>query len=187
MIPLIPSSESPAVIAGLSPAELAEPSLPWYALQVRPRWEKLAALALGQKGYDPFLPLYTSRNRWSDRYKDVSLPLFPGYVFCRFDLSRRLPVMTTPGILSVVGGRTPVPVDSAELDAIATLVRSGLPASPWPFLKVGQRVRIERGALAGLEGILLSLKKDFRVVLSVSLLQRSVAVEIDRDWLSPTF
>jgi transcription antitermination factor NusG len=162
------------------------PGLPWYALRVRSRWEKCVSAALRQKGYDEFLPLYRRHSRWSDRVKEVALPLFPGYVFCRFDTARRLPVLITPGIVSVLGaGGMPVPVDPTELDAIQALMKSGLPAAPWPFLKVGQRVRIDYGAMEGVEGVLWAIKNDFRVVLSVSLLQRSVAVEIDRDWLLP--
>jgi len=167
-------------------AQPLPPVLPCYALHVRARWEKLVALSLEQKGYDQFLPLYLSRNRWSDRARDVALPLFPGYVFCRFPVSRRLPILTTPGVMSVVGiSNVPAPVDEADLDRIAALVRSGLPAAPWPFLTVGQRVRVDRGAFAGIEGILVAVKKHYRVVVSVSLLQRSVAVSIERDWLSP--
>jgi transcription antitermination factor NusG len=144
------------------------------------------AASLQSKGYEEFLPLYRSRNRWSDRLKDVSLPLFPGYVFCRFDPARRLRVVTTPGVVSVVGlGKAPQPVEPAELAAIQALVASGLPAIPWPYLKTGESVRIERGALEGIEGILTAVKNELRVVLSVTLLQRSVAVEIDRDFIRP--
>jgi transcription antitermination factor NusG len=158
----------------------------WFALHVRSRCEKAVSASLRSKGYEEFLPLYRSRNRWSDRVKDVDLPLFPGYVFCRFDPGRRLPILTTPGIVAIVGaGKTPEPVEPAELAAIQSLAQSGLPAIPWPYLKTGERVRIEHGALEGCEGILTAVKKELRVVLSVTLLQRSVAVEIDRDFIRP--
>ena len=161
-------------------------SAPWFALHVRSRCEKAVAASLHSKGYEEFLPLYRSRNRWSDRLKDVDLPLFPGYVFCRFEPRMRLRVLTTPGIVAVVGmGKAPQPVEPAELAAVQALSRSGLAAIPWPFLKTGEHVRIEHGALEGVEGILTAVKKEFRVVLSVTLLQRSVAVEIDRDLIRP--
>lgn len=165
---------------------LVRPDAPWFALHVRSRCEKMVSVSLRSKGYEEFLPLYRSRNRWSDRLKNVDLPLFPGYVFCRLHPSRRLPVLTTPGVVSIVGsGKIPQPVEPSELAAIQSLVKSGLPAVPWPYLETGQRVLIERGAMAGVEGILSAIKKELRVVLSVSLLQRSVAVEIDRSSIRP--
>jgi transcription antitermination factor NusG len=146
----------------------------------------MVAASLRSKGFEELLPLYRSRNRWSDRVKDVDLPLFPGYVFCRLQPSSRLPVLTTPGVVSIIGsGKTPQPVEPEELAAIQSLVRSGMPAIPWPFLKAGERVRIEHGALVGIEGILTAVKKESRVVLSVTLLQRSVAVEVDRNFIRP--
>jgi transcription antitermination factor NusG len=165
---------------------LVEHDAPWFALHVRSRSEKMVSASLRSKGYEEFLPLYRSRNHWSDRVKDVDLPLFPGYVFCRLDPSRRLPVLTTPGVVAIIGsGKIAQPVEPEELAAIQSLVKSGLPAVPWPFLKAGEHVRIEHGALEGFEGILTAVKKEFRVVLSVTLLQRSVAVEIDRSFIRP--
>lgn len=164
----------------------ADHAASWFALHVRSRCEKLVAASLRSKGFEGFLPLYRSRNRWSDRVKDVDLPLFPGYVFCRLQRSGRLPVLTTPGVVSIIGsGKTPQPVEAEELAAIQSLVRSGLPALPWPFLKTGERVRIEHGALEGVEGILTAVRKESRIVLSVTLLQRSVAVEVDRNFVRP--
>jgi transcription antitermination factor NusG len=158
----------------------------WFALQVRPRYEKKAAAALKGKGVEHFLPLCRERRRWSDRLKDVSLPLFPGYVFCRFDPFNRLPILTTTGVASIVGaGKIPEPVPDHEIAAVQAIVDSGLGAQPWPFIKVGQRVQIETGPLFGLEGILADFRGSQRLVVSVSLLQRSVAVEIDRLWVKP--
>ena len=160
--------------------------LEWFALQVRSNREKAVQLALQTRGYTEFLPLYHARNRWSDRMKDVDLPLFPGYVFGRFTFTRRLPILTIPGVVRIAGtGRNPEPVDEAQLDAIRSLVTSGLPLAPWPFLQVGDRVLIEKGSLTGIEGILVQTKSQCRVVLSVDLLQRSVGVEIERDWIRP--
>ena len=116
----------------------------------------------------------------------ITQPLFPGYVFCRFNVQERLPILVTSGVLFIVGvGKVPCPIDNSEIVALQSIVRSGLPAQPWPFLKAGQRVRIEQGSLEGIEGILLSAKSPYRLVVSVSLLQRSVAVEVDRDWVTP--
>jgi len=98
----------------------------------------------------------------------------------------RLPILTTPGVTSIVGaGKTPVPVDDEEIEAIRAILRSGLAALPWPFLCVGSRVYIERGPLAGVEGIITNMDKVYRLIVSISLLQRSVAVEIDREWARP--
>ena len=157
---------------------------PWYALQVRPRYEKVIASTLLGKGYEGFLPLYRQRSRWADRIKEVQLPLFPGYLFCRFDLNRRLPIMVTPGVMHIVGiGKTPHPIDDDEIAALQSIVISGLGAEPMSYLNVGERVRIEIGPLAGVEGILTALKGSRRLVVSVTLLQRSVSVEIDKSWV----
>jgi transcription antitermination factor NusG len=158
----------------------------WYALRIKSRHERIVASALFGKGYEVFLPLYRDRRRWSDRMKELEMPLFPGYLFCRFDVAKRLPILTTPGIVQVVGmGKTPLPVDDTEIAAIQSIVVSRLKAQPWPYLQVGQRVRIEQGPLTGLQGLLIALKKTHRLVVSVTLLQRSVAVEVDHDWASP--
>jgi transcription antitermination factor NusG len=161
-------------------------SLPWYALQVRPRFERIVASALLSKGYEGFLPLYTQRRRWSDRVKQVQLPLFPGYLFCRFDLNRRLPILITPGVMHIVGiGGTPCPVDEQEIHAVQAIVVSNLQAEPWNCFSVGQTVRIELGVLAGVEGILVGVKESRKLIVSVSLLRRSVAVQIDESWVVP--
>ena len=159
---------------------------PWYALRVQSRFGSLASATLRGKGYEEFFPLYRSRRRWSDRVKELELPLFPGYSFCRFDVSHRLPILTTPGVIGIVGiGKIPAPVDLDEIEAVRLILRSGLAAQPWPLLRVGSKVYIERGPLVGLEGIVTNTDKVFRLIVSVSLLQRSVAVEIDREWARP--
>lgn len=160
---------------------------PWFALQVRTRHESGVSNYLHGQGYESFLPLYKCRKRWSDRVKEVETPLFPGYLFCRFDPQDRLPIMKTPGVMQIVGvNRVPVPVDEGEINAIQTLVASGIPNQPWPFLQVGEKVRIESGSLSGLEGILMEFRGTQRLVLSITLLQRSVSVEIDSAFVSPT-
>lgn len=161
--------------------------LSWYAIQIQSRLGNLASATLRGKGYEEFLPLYRTRRRWSDRMKELELPLFPGYLFCRCDPTDRLmPILTTPGVIGIVGaGKTPIPVDDGEIDTVRAVLRSGLAAQPWPFLHVGAKVRIAGGPLAGIEGIIINADKTHRLVVSVSLLQRSVAVEIDRDWACP--
>jgi transcription antitermination factor NusG len=158
----------------------------WDALRVRSRHENLVASHLQARGFESLLPLYKCRRRWSDRFKEMQLPLFPGYVFCRFNQLNRLPILTVPGIVHVVGvGRTPLPIDETEMSAILTAVKSGLPSRPWPFLQIGNKVRIEYGPLSGVEGILLGFRGHQRLVLSVTLLQRSVAVQVDEAWITP--
>ena len=176
--------------SGLEAAHRATSSrqdLPWYAIQVQSRLGSVASATLRGKGYEEFLPLYRSRRRWSDSMKQLELPLFPGYLFCRFDVNDRLlPILTVPGVIGIVGaGKTPIPVDDEEIEAIRAVLRSGLAAQPWPFLQVGSKVYIERGPLTGLEGIIANVDKVYRLVVSVNLLQRSVAVEIDREWARP--
>lgn len=159
---------------------------PWFALLVRSRHESCVADYLNGQGYEWFLPLYKSRKRWSDRIKQVESPLFPGYLFCRFNQHDRLPILKTPGVIQVVGfNRVPAVVDESEISALQTLMAAGVPNHPCPFLEVGDRVRIESGPLRDLEGILMDFKGHHRLVLSVTLLQRSVAVEIDSALVSP--
>ena len=158
----------------------------WLALRVKSRCEKQVASIARSKGFEEFLPLYQSRRRWSDRYTSVELPLFPGYVFCRLDPKNRLPLLTIPGALHFVGiGKIPLPIDPDEIAAVQSAVQSGLGAEPFPFLAVGQRIRLEAGPLAGMEGILAEVRKEHRLVVSLTLLQRSVAVQIERDWARP--
>jgi len=158
----------------------------WFAIRVKPKHEKLVATIANNKGFEDFLPTYECRRRWSDRIKSVQFPLFPGYVFCRLDPQRRLPLLTIPGVLHFVGiGKMPVPIDDAEIAALQSAVRSGLSTEPWPFLETGQQVRLEEGPLAGMEGILIGTSKKDRLIVSVTLLKRSVAVAIERHWVTP--
>jgi transcription antitermination factor NusG len=161
-------------------------SLTWFALQIRSRWEGTTAGLLRSKGLETLLPTYTSKRKWSDRSKVVESPLFPGYVFCRFDVNDRLPVLITPGVISVVGrGKTPIAVEDAEMLSIQAAIQSGIHLEPWPYVEIGERVRIKDDVLNGMEGILMSFKGSHRVVISVSLLRRSVALEIDRSRVTP--
>ena len=158
----------------------------WYALRVKSRKEGQIAAQIQEQGYECLLPMYKSTRQWSDRVKEIEQPLFPGYLFCRFDFQNRRPVVTTPGILQIVGyGRTAIAVSDEEIYALQLAVSSGVAKLPWPYLEVGQRVRVIYGTLTGLEGILVNVKGNQRVVLSVALLQRSVAMEVESSWLVP--
>lgn len=159
---------------------------PWFALKVRSRNEALTGWLLAGKGYEAFVPTYVDCRKYSDRIKKVDSPLFPGYVFCRLDPQVRLPVLKTPGveyILTVDG--SPACVREDEIAAIQRITSAGGNAKPWPYLKAGHKVRVEFGAFSGLEGIFVEEKGVERLVVSVSLLQRSVSVEIDRTWIRP--
>jgi transcription antitermination factor NusG len=161
-----------------------EATLPWFGLRTKSNHEKIAATVLSGKGYEQYLPTYKARRRWSDRDVITDRPLFPGYVFCRFDPKARLPILTTPGVVSVIGfGSEPAPIDESEIEAVQAVLRSGLGAEPCPFLREGQKIRIRSGALMGVEGILTKKKNEWRMIVSIEMLQRSIAVEIDRECL----
>jgi transcription antitermination factor NusG len=158
----------------------AELGLAWYAIHTNYQHEKAVARILTQKGFDTFLPLYETAHRWKDRTKQLSLPLFPCYVFIQGGLDRRLQVLETPGVHGFVGwsGRA-APIPEEEIDAVLRMIESSLRVEPHPFLKCGDRVRVKFGPLEGVEGILVRKKNLFRLVLSVEMLQRSVAIEVD--------
>ncbi|HEV2522558.1 MAG TPA: transcription termination/antitermination NusG family protein [Candidatus Acidoferrales bacterium] len=152
---------------------------------VKANREKYATNFLESAGYKCFLPLSKLARRWSDRTKISEMPLFPGYFFCRMDPQNRLPVLMTPCVIQIVGtGRTPIPINEEEIAAIQRLVESGLSTMPWPYVQVGNVARIEEGPLRGLSGIVIKIKSGLKLVLSVNLLHRSVAVEIDSNWIS---
>jgi transcription antitermination factor NusG len=165
-----------------------DPNTSWFALRVKPNCEKVVSQSLQGKGYEEFLPVYRSRRRRCDRFKNIEVPLFPGYLFCRFNPMYRLPILTIPGMMHVVGiGATPIPISDQEIDSLKTVVDSQLRLQLWPFLQAGDAVRIEEGPLGGARGIVVDIKGTERLVVSISLLQRSVAVEIERGWLRPQF
>lgn len=144
------------------------------------------ATGLALRGYTQFLPLYRSRRRWSDRFQDVDLPLFPGYVFCQMDINQRLPVLMVPGVVRIIGlGKRPVPVDETEIGAVRKVVASGLLAQPWPFLTTGQTVTIEEGPLRSITGIVTEINGAQQLIVSITLLQRSLAVAIPRQSIRP--
>jgi transcription antitermination factor NusG len=155
-------------------------SAPWYALYTSSRHEKVVAKQLEDRKIETFLPLYRTWHRWKDRKKQLDLPLFPGYVFVQMNSGNRADLLRVPGaayLVSFLG--KPAPVADAEID----ILRRGLIGSsvlqPHPYLKAGRKVRIRSGPMAGIEGIFVRRKDSVRVVLSISLIERSVAMEID--------
>jgi transcriptional antiterminator NusG len=160
--------------------------LQWFALQVHRRSEVVTSQRLEEKGYSILVPLYTLRKPRGTRTEVRELPLFGGYAFCQFDPLKRLPILITPGVLRILGlGKVPVPIEPSEITALQSITQAGLAMRPCDYLRVGNRVRVEEGPLKGVEGILLKKKNEQRLVVSVTLLQRSVAVEFGYDDLSP--
>ena len=166
-------------VTGASPSQL-----PWYGITTRPNREKSVTTVLEAMGYEHFLPTYRVRRRWSDRVVESEVPLFPGYTFCRFDSSKKLPIVSTSGVVAVVAfGKVPSPIPEHEISALKAVLKAGLIPEPHAFLSEGRRVRVKSGSLSGLEGIVVKRKSEFRIVISVALLQRSVSVEVESDWL----
>jgi transcription antitermination factor NusG len=155
-------------------------SCAWYVLYTRHQHEKTVAQILTSKGFEILLPLYSTARRWKDRTKLLSLPLFPCYVFLRGGLNRRLDIMMTPGVHSILcTAGQPEAVPAAEIEAIRCVVEHGAPVEPHPFLKCGARVRVKCGPLTGIQGILVRKKNLYRLVISVEMLGRAAALEMD--------
>lgn len=155
-------------------------NMPWWVVYARHQHEKVVADMLASKSFEVFLPLYSSVRRWKDRQKVISMPLFPGYVFVRGDLDRRLQVLTTPGVHMILSrGDEVATVPEEEMQAVRKVVSSDLSTEPHPFLKCGERVRVKAGPLAGVEGILDRKKGCYRLVLSVDAVNKSFAVEVE--------
>ncbi|MDE3180157.1 MAG: UpxY family transcription antiterminator [Acidobacteriota bacterium] len=152
----------------------------WHALYTRHQHEKMVAELLSKKNFDVYLPLYEATHRWKDRLKKLSLPLFPSYVFVKGGLDRQLQMMMTPGVYSILAtsGRAAV-IAEEQIDAVKRMVEGPLRVEPHPFLKCGEAVRVTAGPLQGIEGILIRKKNFTRLVLSIEMLMKSVAVEID--------
>ena len=158
----------------------------WYVLKVRTRAEQRAQRALTNNGFETFLPTYIDVRRYSDRLKKVPTALFPGYLFCRLDPNHPLSIVTTVGVESIVGqGGVPEPIADSEIFVLQRVLQSGNNPVPWPYLKAGDRVRIQFGSLEGVEGTLVKTRGVDRLVLSIHLLKRSISFEIERDWVRP--
>ena len=179
--------EQPAQQKGISIVPDGTPlQVRWYATYVCSRHEKQVLSQLQERNVNCFLPLYRSVRRWKDRRKELELVLFPGYVFVRIDLKERLRVLQLPSVVRFVSfNGQPAALPDAEIEILTRGLASGIRAEPHPYLRVGQRVQIRYGPLAGAEGILLRRKDKLRVVLSIDLIMRSVAVEVDEADVEP--
>ena len=178
------SNDHPAILP--VNADQSDADLRWFALRVRPRHEKSASQFLETLGYELFCPTFTRKHTYGTRVRVFQLPLFAGYVFCRFDVTHRLPVLKAPGVVSIVGlGRTPIPIQEDEINSLRMVVSTELPVEPHPFVDVGESVEITAGPLSGIVGTVIRVKDAWRIVLSITLLRRSVLVEVDPSKLVP--
>jgi transcription antitermination factor NusG len=153
----------------------------WLAAHVKPGWETKSAHVLSENGHEGFVPLYQRKRRWSDRIKVMLVPLFPGYVFCKFNVHSRHPVIHTPGVIRFVGfGNCPIPIENSEIEALQLASNSEATCGPYPFVEVGHKIQVKNGPLAGLQGIVVRFKSRDRLVISVNQLRQSMFVELDR-------
>lgn len=165
---------------------LASPSSYWFALRVRSNFEETSYKSLCGAGLEAFLPGVKILRRWSDRVKVVNKPLFPGYVFSRFDPTQRADILRTPGVVHIINSSgVPLPIPESELNYIRTVILADLESAPHPFIRVGERMRIVHGPLVGAEGVITTANGSTALILSISLLQRSIAVKVEPDWLQP--
>jgi transcription antitermination factor NusG len=157
----------------------APPAINWFAVYTSSHHEKRVASYFDQREIQFFLPLYTARHAWKNRCEaKLELPLFPNYLFVRIDRYERVRVLEVPGVLSLVGfGRTPAPLADFEIEALRSGLGKGT-IEPHPFLVIGERVRIKRGPMTGMEGVLLRKKNNFRVVLALDVIMKCIAVEV---------
>jgi transcriptional antiterminator NusG len=168
-------------MTSLSPA-----SVRWYAVRTMPNRESAVNQMLEDKGYERLLPTYRTRVRWADRVKELERPLFPGYLFCRFDARERVPVLNTPGVIDIVRvAGHPAPVDEDQLASVRAAIESGYTCLPCPYAEIGKEIKIGFGPLAGVSGVLVEIKRTLRLVLSVSNLNLAMMVEVDADALAP--
>jgi transcription antitermination factor NusG len=168
------------------PHPTAQAEQHWYAAYTCAQHEKRVAEQLAKREVESFMPLYSSVRRWKDRRVRLTLPLFPGYVFVRLTLQDRLRVLQIPSVVRLIGfGGLPTAMPEEEVEILRSGLADQLHAEPHPLLSVGRRVRIVRGPLAGLEGILRCKKNNFRLVVSVELIQRAFAVDVDAADVQP--
>jgi len=180
----VQTTSAEAILRAASGGSAAEEN--WYALYTCPRHEKRVAQQIEQHRIACFLPIYRSVRRWKDRRKELELALFPGYVFVRIALPDRLRVLQLAGAVRFVSfNGHPVPLPNGEMESLMSGLSSGVRAEPHPYLQVGRRVQVRSGPLAGAQGILIRRKDKFRVVLSLDLIMRSVAVEVDESDIEP--
>jgi transcription antitermination factor NusG len=182
----VEASEAVVLGGAFAGTEELVPVERWYAVSVRPRYEKLVTRHLDHQGLNCFLPLYRSVRRWKDRRKELDMALFPGYVFVKLNLQDRLGVLRAPGVLRFVTFQgQPAAVSDSEIHALEASLSAGLRPQPHPYLRQGKRVRVTSGPLANTEGIMIRRKDGFRLVLSINLITRSVMLEVDESDVEP--
>jgi transcription antitermination factor NusG len=160
---------------------------PWYAILTRAGSEKFVTLQLENAGYECYLPMGRYPQRLGNRTRELEVLFMPGCLFCRMNSRDRLTVLTTPGVIQIVGvGSSLVPIHESEIAAIRRVEKSLLPTTPWPFMQAGQRAEIVDGPLKGLTGIVVESKSATKLVLSIEILERSIAVEVDEKWIRET-
>ena len=164
------------------------PAPAWYAAYTHARHEKKVAQQLLERGIEHFLPVYRSVRRWKDRQKELDLVLFPGYVFTRINFADKLRVLQLPGVVRFVSfNGQPAPVDGEDLNALRNALQQGLRAEHHPYLTVGRRVKVVRGPLSGARGILVRVKTNYRIIISIDAIMRSVSVEVHEADIEPLF
>jgi transcription antitermination factor NusG len=158
----------------------------WYAVRVKSNREWVTAEALKGKDFEVFLPTYRQHGSGRNTARAITVPLFAGYLFCRFDVGNRLPILMVPGVVHIVGyGNIPEPVDADEIARVFAVTQSHLQVTPYPYPPVGEYVRLEAGPLRGVVGVVLAHQDENKLVVSVTLLQRAIAVDVERDWIAP--
>lgn len=180
------AAEDTKTVLAVTPADGLAPR--WFAAHTRSRHEKKIAEQLASRDIEYFLPLYDAAHRWKDRVAHVQLPLFPGYIFVHVPVQQRLRVLEIAGVAGLVtfNGK-PAPLPVCEIESLRNGLAARLKAEPLPYLTVGRRVRVKKGPLSGVEGILLRKKDALRIVISIDLIQRSVALEIDAADVDPLY
>ena len=175
---------APAITAHQSDAcELAHN---WFAVQVKSGREASVDTILSYKGYETFLPKYKVRRQWSDRVKLAEVPFFPGYVFCRLNESNCGKIVTSPGVVRIVGTRQcPTPVSDLEIESVRKVAAQPELAQPWPYAQTGQAVIVKAGPLRGVVGNVIAFKSGYRIIVSIHVLQRSVSAELDTAAVEP--
>jgi transcription antitermination factor NusG len=160
--------------------------LRWYAVYTYPRHEKAVVGQLESKAVEAFLPTFTNESRWKDRSVRIQTPVFPRYVFTRINPSQRSTVLNAPGVIRMLSfNGTPAPIDDSEIEAVKLCLERGADLKPYRFLEVGDRVRVRSGVLEGLEGLISRCKNERRLIVPITLINQSVAIEVDVQLLEP--
>jgi transcription termination/antitermination protein NusG len=157
----------------------------WFAVQTRSRHENIVRRELANRNIEQFLPTVKRVSQWTDRKKEMEFPLFPGYCFARFSLANRLAVLQSPGVVHIVGALRPEPIPDVEIESLRTVLNNRTPYELYPFLKEGCLVEVTKGPMQGVKGIFVRQARPYRLVLSINLIQRAVAVEIDASNVVP--